>query len=116
MATEQTQQQTQQPLPLDNPAPQPQQQVQTADTTPAVKKDNTPAKTKAVDKSLVTASIRQLPQILQPLSGCFDDAWGSFVKAYGDGAGQVMAREIDFAVQAMLANNYLVECATACKI
>lgn len=108
MATEKTQQ----PLPLENPALQPQQQVQTADNTPAVKKNNAPAKTKAVDKSLVIASINQLPQVLQPLSGCFNDAWGSFVKAYGDGAGQVMAREIDFAVQAMLANNYLVECAT----
>ncbi|MDE6742088.1 MAG: recombinase RecT [Muribaculaceae bacterium] len=116
MATEQTQQQAQQPLPLDNSAQQPQSQqtaVQPqADNTPAVKKNNAPAKTKAVDKSLVIASINQLPQVLQPLSGCFNDAWGSFVKAYGDGAGQVMAREIDFAVQAMLANNHLIECAT----
>lgn len=107
MATEQTQQ------PLDNPALQPQPQAQTADTTPAVKKDTPPVKTKAVDKSLVTASINQLPKALKPLSGCFNDAWGSFVKAYGDGAGQVMAREMDFAVQAMLANNYLIECATS---
>lgn len=108
MATEQTQQ----PLPLDNPAPQPQQQVQTADNTPAVKKDNAPAKTKAVDKSLVTASIKQLPPILAPLANCFDNAWGSFVKAYGDNAGQIMAREIDYATQALVANPYLVKVAT----
>ena len=111
MAAEQTQ--TQQPAPQQAPAQQPQQQEQPSDNTPAVKKNNTPAKTKAVDKSLVIASINQLPQALQPLSACFNDAWGSFVKAYGDGAGQVMAREIDFAVQAMLANNYLIECANA---
>lgn len=37
---------------------------------------------------------------------------GAFVKAYGDGAGQVMAREIDFAAQAMLANTYLIRVAT----
>lgn len=107
MATEQTQQ-TQQPAPAQTAV-----QPQTESNTPAVRKDNTPAKTKAVDKSLVTASIKQLPPVLAPLANCFDNAWGSFVKAYGDGAGQVMAREIDFAVQAMLANNYLVECATA---
>lgn len=111
MATEQTQQ----PIPPQQPAPAPQQppiQPQQPQTTPAVKKDNTPSKSKAVDKSLVTASIKKLPQVLAPLSNCFDDAWSSFVKAYGDGAGQVMAREIDFAVQAMLANTYLIDCAT----
>lgn len=70
-----------------------------------------PAAKKEIDKSLVTASIKKLPQQLAPLAACFDDAWGSFVKAYGPGAGQVMAREIDFAVQAMLSNTYLIECA-----
>lgn len=70
------------------------------------------SKSKAVDKSLVTASIKQLPAQLAPLAGCFDNAWGAFVKAYGDGAGQVMAREIDFAAQAMLANPYLINVAT----
>lgn len=69
-------------------------------------------KSKAVDKSLVTASIKQLPEQLAPLAGCFDNAWGAFVKAYGDGAGQVMAREIDFAAQAMLSNPYLITVAT----
>lgn len=68
-------------------------------------------KSKAVDKSLVTASIKQLPQQLAPLANCFDNAWGAFVKAYGDGAGQVMAREIDFAAQAMLSNTYLISVA-----
>lgn len=112
MATEQTQQQTQQPLPLDNPAPQPQQQAQTADNTPAVKKDNAPAKTKAVDKSLVIASIKKLPPILAPIANCFDNAWDGFVKAYGKDAGQVMAREIDFATQALINSNYLLKVAT----
>lgn len=112
MATEKTQQPTLMDAPTQQPASAQTAVQPQADNTPAVRKDNVPAKTKAVDKSLVTASIKQLPQVLQPLSGCFDDAWGSFVKAYGDGAGQVMAREMDFAVQAMLANNYLIECAT----
>lgn len=113
MATEQNNQQP--PLPMDAPAPQqpaqPAVQPTPENNTPAVKKDTAPLKSKAVDKSLVTASIKQLPQVLQFLSASFNDAWGSFVKAYGEGAGQVMAREIDFAVQAMLANTYLIECA-----
>lgn len=98
MSTEQTTQQEQ-----TAPQTQPEQQ------TTAVAKTS---KSKAVDKSLVTASIKQLPEQLAPLAGCFDNAWGAFVKSYGDGAGQVMAREIDFAAQAMLANTYLIRVAT----
>ena len=101
MSTEQTNQ----PTLMD--APQAEQPK--AETTTAVAK---PSKSKAVDKSLVTASIKQLPAQLAPLAGCFDNAWGAFVKAYGDGAGQVMAREIDFAAQAMLSNPYLIKVAT----
>lgn len=97
MSTEQTTQPEQ-----TAPQTQPQQ-------TTAVAKAG---KSKAVDKSLVTASIKQLPEQLAPLAGCFDNAWGAFVKAYGDGAGQVMAREIDFAAQAMLSNTYLITAAS----
>lgn len=97
MSTEQTTQPEQ-----TAPQTQPQQ-------TTAVAKAG---KSKAVDKSLVTASIKQLPEQIAPLAGCFDNAWGAFVKAYGDGAGQVMAREIDFAAQAMLSNTYLITVAS----
>lgn len=100
MSTEQTAQQEQ-----AAPQTQPPAQQQTT----AVAK---PSKSKTVDKSLVTASIKQLPQQLAPLAGCFDNAWGAFVKAYGDGAGQIMAREIDFAAQAMLSNTYLITVAS----
>lgn len=91
------------------------QSEQTAPQTAAEAQTTAVAKTsrsKAVDKSLVTASIKQLPQQLAPLANCFDNAWGAFVKAYGDGAGQVMAREIDFAAQEMLSNTYLITVAT----
>lgn len=100
-------------LPLEQTAqPQAQQQEQPKAEQPTTAVAKT-SKTKAVDKSLVTATIKQLPPILAPLASCFDNAWGAFVKAYGDGAGQVMAREIDFATQAMTANNYLITVATA---
>lgn len=101
MSTEQTTQ-------PEQTAPQTEQPKAEAQTTAVTKT----GKSKAVDKSLVTASIKQLPAQLAPLAGCFDDAWGAFVKAYGNGAGQVMAREIDFAAQAMLANTYLIRVAT----
>lgn len=101
MSTEQTTQ-------PEQTVPQTEQPKAEAQTTAVAKT----SKSKAVDKSLVTASIKQLPAQLAPLAGCFDDAWGAFVKAYGNGAGQVMAREIDFAAQAMLANTYLIRVAT----
>lgn len=101
MSTEQTNQ----PTLMD--APQAEQPK--AETATAVAKTS---KSKAVDKSLVMASIKQLPPILAPLAGCFNNAWGSFVKAYGDNAGQIMAREIDYATQALVANSYLVKVAT----
>lgn len=93
------------------PAPETLQEQPKQEATAAVAK-KTSSKSKVVDKSLVVASINQLPPILAPLAGCFDNAWGSFVKAYGDNAGQVMAREIDFATQALVANSYLVKAAT----
>ena len=103
MSTEQTNQ-----LPLEQTAPQTEQPKAEAQTTTVAKV----TKSRAVDKSLVTASIKKLPQQLAPLAGCFDNAWDGFVKAYGDGAGQVMAKEIDFAAQAMLSNPYLIRVAT----
>lgn len=101
MSTEQTTQ-------PEQTTPQTEQPKAEAQTTAVAKT----SKSKAVDKSLVTASIKQLPEQLASLANCFDNAWGAFVKAYGDGAGQVMAREIDFAAQAMLANTYLIRVAT----
>lgn len=111
MATQQQTQPNLQPQPQQTATAQPQQSLNVASA--ADPSANLPAKTKRneVDKSLVTSTIRKLPPVMQPLSACFDDAWGSFVKAYGHGAGQVMAREIDFAVQAMMANTYLIDCA-----
>lgn len=103
MSTEQTTQ-------PEQTAPQAQTEQPKAEAqTTAVAKTS---KSKSVDKSLVTASLKQLPAQLAPLANCFDNAWGAFVKAYGNGAGQVMAREIDFAAQAMMANTYLISVAT----
>lgn len=66
MSTEQTNQ-----LPLEQTAPQTEQPKAESNTAEAK-----PSKSKAVDKSLVTASIKQLPEQLAPLAGCFDNAWG----------------------------------------
>lgn len=84
--------------------PQPTPKAETA----AVKKEKyTP--------ELCASAISKLPQPLQALKNCFAQPFDSFRNAFSDPreADRVMAKEIEFASQAMLANSYLIQCATA---
>lgn len=99
MSTEQTNQ-----LPLEQTAPQTQSQ----ETTAVVKKEKyTP--------ELCASAISKLPAQLQGIKNCFAQPFDSFRNAFKDPkeADRVMAKEIEFAAQAMLANNFLIKCATA---
>lgn len=103
MSTEQTNQ-----LPLEQTAPQTEQPKAEAQTTAVVKKEKyTP--------ELCASAIRKLPAQLQGIKDCFAQPFDSFRNAFKDPkeADRVMAKEIEFAAQAMLANNYLIKCATA---
>lgn len=63
---------------------------------------------------LCASTISKLPAQLQSLKNCFAQPFDSFRNAYADPkeADRIMAREIEFAAQAMMANNYLIACAT----
>lgn len=63
---------------------------------------------------LSESTIKKLPQQLSALSTCFAKPFDAFRKSFKDPAeaDRVMAREIDFAAQAMLKNNYLVTVAS----
>ena len=91
-------------LPLQE---QPQEQAKEQPTTAVAKKEKfTP--------ELCAATISKLPAQLQTLKGCFAQPFDAFRKAFKDPkeADRVMAKEIDFAAQAMMANTYLIQCAT----
>lgn len=62
---------------------------------------------------LCAATINKLPSQLQGLKDCFAMPFDAFRKAFKDPAeaDRVMAKEIDFASQAMLANPFLISCA-----
>lgn len=64
---------------------------------------------------LCAATINKLPSQLQPLKACFAQPFDAFRKAFKDPAeaDRIMAKEIDFAAQAMMSNSYLIKCATA---
>ena len=97
MSTEQTTQQEQ-------TAPQ----IQSQETTAVVKKEKyTP--------ELCASAISKLPAQLQGIKNCFAQPFDSFRNAFKDPkeADRVMAKEIEFAAQAMLANNFLIKCATS---
>lgn len=97
MSTEQTTQ-------SEQSAPQTQPQ----ETTAIVKKEKyTP--------ELCVSAINKLPAQLQGLKNCFAQPFDSFRNAFKDPkeADRVMAKEIEFAAQAMLANSYLIKCATS---
>lgn len=97
MSTEQTTQ-TEQTAP----------QTQTQETTAVVKKEKyTP--------ELCASAINKLPAQLQGIKNCFAQPFDSFRNAFKDPkeADRVMAKEIEFAAQAMLANNFLIKCATS---
>lgn len=83
-------------------------QTQPQDTTAVVKKEKyTP--------ELCASAINKLPAQLQGIKNCFAQPFDSFRNAFKDPkeADRVMAKEIEFAAQAMLANNFLIKCATS---
>lgn len=64
---------------------------------------------------LCASTISKLPEQLQTLKACFAQPFDAFRKAFKDPkeADRVMAKEIDFAAQAMMANPYLIKVATS---
>lgn len=90
--------------PVDTPAAQPQQTAAPAQV-PAPPKKYTP--------ELCADTIRKLPAPLAKLQTAFARPFDAFRKAFADPAkaDRIMAKEIDFAAQAMMANPYLIECA-----
>lgn len=107
-----TMEQKEQQLPLETTAQQmaqPQQEQPKAETTTAV------AKKEKYTPELCASTISKLPAQLQALKNCFAQPFDAFRKAFKDPseADRVMAKEIDFAAQAMLANPYLIQCATS---
>ena len=89
---------------VDTPAAQPQQTAAPAQV-PAPPKKYTP--------ELCADTIRKLPAPLAKLQADFARPFDAFRKAFADPAkaDRIMAKEIDFAAQAMMANPYLIECA-----
>lgn len=85
----------------------PVEQPQAESTTAVVKKERyTP--------ELCTSAINKLPAELQGIKACFAQPFDSFRNAFKDPkeADRVMAKEIEFASQAMMTNPYLIKCAT----
>lgn len=99
-------------LPLDEQQTQPQPQAQVSPA-PAPQQETTLSKSVKYTPELCVATINKLPSQLQGLKNCFAQPFDAFRKAFKDPAeaDRVMAKEIDFAAQAMLANNYLITCA-----
>lgn len=90
--------------PVDTPAAQTQQTAAPA-AVPAPPKKYTP--------ELCADTIRKLPAPLAKLQTAFARPFDAFRKAFADPAkaDRIMAKEIDFAAQAMMANPYLIDCA-----
>lgn len=90
--------------PVDTPAAQTQQTAAPAQV-PAPPKKYTP--------ELCADTIRKLPAPLAKLQTAFARPFDAFRKAFADPAkaDRIMAKEIDFAAQAMMANPYLIDCA-----
>lgn len=83
-------------------------QIPQPETTAVVKKEKyTP--------ELCALAISKLPPQLVGIRNCFAQPFDSFRNAFKEPkeADRVMAKEIEFAAQAMLANNYLIKCATS---
>lgn len=83
-------------------------QTQPQETTAMVKKEKyTP--------ELCVSAINKLPAQLQGFKNCFAQPFDSFRNAFKDPkeADRVMAKEIEFTSQVMMANSYLIKCATA---
>lgn len=110
----------QQPQPPQEAAPQsmaqeqpplPEQQQQQ----PAQSQSLTATAREKFTPELCASTIQKLPPQLQCLAQTFAQPFVAFRKAFKDPAeaDRVMAKEIDFAAQAMLANPYLITCATS---
>jgi len=103
-----------QQLPLQEQAQpvvaQPPQEQPKADAVPA-----TVAKKEKYTPELCASTISKLPAQLQALKNCFAQPFDAFRKAFKDPAeaDRIMAKEIDFAAQAMMANPHLIQCATS---
>lgn len=94
---------------------QEQPQEQTAPQTPQPQETTAVVKKEKYTPELCASAINKLPPQLQGIKNCFAQPFDSFRNAFKDPkeADRVMAKEIEFAAQAMLANNYLIKCATA---
>lgn len=94
-----------QPTAPSTPTPQAQAQPTTTAVATTKKEKFTP--------ELCASTINKLPAQLQTLKNCFAQPFDAFRKAFRDPAeaDRIMAKEIDFAVQAMMSNTYLITCA-----
>lgn len=81
-------------------------QTQPQETTAVVKKQE-------YSPELVRTAIGKLPAELQGIKNLFAQPWESFKAAFKDAkeADRIMQREITYAAQAMMANNFLISCA-----
>lgn len=109
MATEQTNH-----LPLEQTKPAPADISVKAPEQPKQQEAAVTKKEKFTPE-LCASTISKLPEPLQALKVCFAQPFDAFRKAFKDPAeaDRVMAKEIDFAAQAMMANTYLIKVATS---
>lgn len=109
MATEQTNQ-----LPLEQTMPAPAEVAVKAPEQPKQQEAAVTKKEKFTPE-LCASTISKLPEQLQTLKACFAQPFDAFRRAFKDPkeADRVMAKEIDFAAQAMMANPYLIKVATS---
>lgn len=91
------------------------QTEQTAPQTQQPQETTAVAKKEKYTPELCASAISKLPVQLQGIKNCFAQPFDSFRNAFKDPkeADRVMAKEIEFAAQAMLANNFLIKCATS---
>lgn len=103
-----TQQQTQEPTTPQQPSP-----AQQTTSQPQAEQSTALAKKQEYTPELVKTAIGKLPAELQGIKNLFAQPWESFKAAFKDPkeADRVMQREITYAAQAMLANNFLIGCA-----
>lgn len=94
--------------------------TETTPTAPEVQQEQSKEATAVVKKEkytpeLCVSAINKLPAQLQVLKNCFAQPFDSFRNAFKDPkeADRVMAKEIEFTSQAMMANSYLIKCATS---
>lgn len=89
------------------------QPEQTAPQTPRPQETTAVAKKESYTPERTAEAIKKLPALLQPIKNLFAQPWESFRSAFKDPAeaDRVMQREVTYASQAMMNNNYLITCA-----